>query len=556
MQSNHIIETEERASKRLIAAVFVFFFLLNILTSGGHLDWWDGMEAFLVTESMAIRNSVKLHPDSPTLEQVPFDVRYTIYSNKVIQTGNSSLDRNTIPLEPVYTVRSILLSAVGVPFYHLALALSVPPIELVGLLVNSFLISLTSLVVFCFSREVFRSNGIAFSLSLVYGVCSFVWPYHTSFWTQPLQGLTLISSLYFLYIAIHHRVVRQHSRSQTTSPSSYEKFRFKGRSHLIILAGFILGLAIISHPSSLIFVPGFVIYAFISLKGKHPKGLFIWFLTSLLITSLFVGLTNYWRFGSFTEFGYGYFASLETHNGWAGLIGLLLSPGAGLVFFFPISVMVILAAKYMYSANRGLLLICSYVIIANWLHVGTLSFGSEPYSWSGAIAWGPRYFVPILPFIVIILGQLLSSIKVMRESRSKMILKISVIGLIVVGFYVNLVGTLVWYQYGIVYAWDKDQLAKFPNSIDIITWNPYYSPIVLHTKALLTDYVSTILPEKYEKTSWYWMTYGLAPCSYDNYIFCKFGIVMVIIVSMLIILTGVFILKQIGKEKRTQTMIH
>ena len=144
----------------------------------------------------------------------------------------------------------------------------------------------------------------------------------------------------------------------------------------------------------------------------------------------------------------------------------------------------------------------------------------------------------------------------MRESRSKLILKVSVIGLIVVGFYVNLVGTLVWYQYGIVYAWDKDQLAKFPNNIDIITWNPYYSPIVLHTKALLTDYVSTILPEKYENTSWYWMAYGLAPCSYDSYIFCKFGIVTVILLSMLTILTGIFILKRIGKEKRTKTIIH
>ena len=390
MQSKRTVKTENGASKSLIAAVFLFFFLLNILTSGGHLDWWDGIEAFLVTESMAIRNSVKLHPDSPSLEQVPFDVRYTVYSNKVIQTGNSSLDRDTIALEPVYTVRLILLSAVGVPFYLLALVLSVPPIELVGLLVNSLLIALTCLVIFCFSRKIYRSSGIAFSLSLIYGVCSFVWPYHTSFWTQPLQGLTLISSLYFLYIAMNQRGVHQHTLMQPTSPLSYEIFRFKGRSLFYHIGWFFLGSGYFFTPVSLIFVPGFIIYAFISLKGKPAKGLFIWFLTSLLITSLFVGLTNYWRFGSFTEFGYGYFASLQTHNGWAGLIGLLFSPGAGLVFFFPISVMVILAAKYMYSANRGLLLICSYVILANWLHVGTLSFGSEPYSWSGAIAWGPR----------------------------------------------------------------------------------------------------------------------------------------------------------------------
>lgn len=43
-------------------------------------------------------------------------------------------------------------------------------------------------------------------------------------------------------------------------------------------------------------------------------------------------VVNYLRFGSLTEFSYGYFASLATHDGWTGLIELLASPGAGLVF--------------------------------------------------------------------------------------------------------------------------------------------------------------------------------------------------------------------------------
>ena len=63
-----------------------------------------------------------------------------------------------------------------------------------------------------------------------------------------------------------------------------------------------------------------------------------------------------------------------------------------------------------------------------------------------------------------------------------MILKATIIGLAALGVFVNLVGTLVWYQYGIIYGWDKEQLHQFTNNIDIMTWNPYYSPIVLHTK--------------------------------------------------------------------------
>jgi hypothetical protein len=536
--------------KRLIVAIFGFFFLLNILMSGGHLDWWDGTEAFLVTESMVLKHSAKLHPDSPTLEKLPFDVRYTVYSNKVIQTGNNSLDKETIPLEPVYTVRSIFLSAVGVPFYYLALALSVPPITVIGLVVNSMVIALTTVVIFCFAREVYGSNGISLVLSLIFGICSFVWPYHTSFWTQPLQGLTLISGTYFLYKTIHY-YDRSNQRSQIVSSSSLagnKENSSKKRTSLVILGGLLIGLSIFAHPSSVIFVPGFILYTYASLR-RTRKRLIVFFLAALFITLFFAGLINYWRFGSFTEFGYGYFASLETHNGWAGLIGLLFSPGAGLIFFFPISILLILATKYMYSRNRGLLLICAYVIIADWLHVGTLSFGSEPYSWSGAIAWGPRYLVPVLPFITIILGQLLSHLTEIKDRKKKLIFKTSVIGLAVLGFYINLVGTLVWYQYGIVFGWDKEQLSKLTNNIDIITWNPYYSPIVLHSKALISDFVSTIHPERYLNSSWYWMSYGLAPCSYDIYILCEFGIVSFITLSIPIVLMGAFILNQIRKER-------
>ena len=110
-------------------------------------------------------------------------------------------------------------------------------------------------------------------------------------------------------------------------------------------------------------------------------------------------------------------------------------------------------------------------------------------------------------------------------SKRRLFLKILIIILCVAGVYVNLVGTLVWYQYGIMYGWSKDQLWKNNENMEIMTWNPYYSPIILHTKALLSDFVSQIHPEGYVNTTWYWTDYGLAPCSYDLYIYCKFGII-------------------------------
>jgi hypothetical protein len=200
----------------------------------------------------------------------------------------------------------------------------------------------------------------------------------------------------------------------------------------------------------------------------------------------------------------------------------------------------------MYRQNKGLFFLSAYIIVATWLDVGTLSFGFEPFSWSGAIAWGPRYLIPVLPFITLVLGSLFIHLKKLPSKR-RLFLKIPIIILCVAGFYVNLVGTLVWYQYGIIYGWDKDLLFKYNDNMEIMTWNPYYSPIVLHTKALLSDFVSQIHPEKYANTAWYWTAYGLAPCSYDLYIFCKFGIVPLLLLCAAIATLAILIMMRINK---------
>jgi hypothetical protein len=515
---------------KLVLLIFVFFFLIYVVSSGGHFDWWDGTEAFLVTESMALKNTAKLDPLVPSVKELKFYINYTVYANKGLQGGNNT-DPSTTILEPVYTVRSLLLSALAVPFYYLGLVLTVSPIVTVGLLVNSLFISLTSVVIFCISVEVHRSKRIGFLLSLIFSVCSFVWPYNTTFWVQPLQGLTLaLAALFIIKIQHYNRSFLCH---YTVLGNDRKRVYFGA------LASLFLGLSVFAHPTSLIFVPAFLIYSFFSVMRHKIKNSII-FVAILSLVLFSIGLVNYARFGSFTEFGYGYFSSLATHDGWRGLIGLLVSPGAGLLFYFPLAILLPLGAKYMYKENKGLFFLCGYIIVANWIYVGTLSFGSEPVAWSGGIAWGPRYLIPVLPFIMIILGNIF-----LHLNRKRAFLRITVIALCVAGFYVNLSGVLIWFQYGLMYGWQKEGLAAYPNSLDIMAWHPFYSPIVLHTKAILADYVSSIIPAQYLNTSWYWATYGNAPCPYDLYIYCEYGIVPVIIISLSLIVIAALVVTRI-----------
>ena len=508
-------------NKSLIFSVFFFFLIINLISTGGHTDMWDGMVTFLLAESMATKQSAKLHPDIPTIsnseprDSVRTMIHYEVQNYMIVTGKYADWIQQSMALEPIYSSRSLLLPAMSIPFYYAALAVLLPPIFVIPLFVNSFIIALTSLVIFCFSLEIYNSRKIAFILSLIFTGCSFILPYNTSLFPQPLQTLLVITAAFFIIKSLHFH---------SSFICNYTKFKIddnKKALYFASLGGLFLGLSVFAHPTSIIVIPGFVVYSIFSMR--HNKKSLISFLLTLSIALFFMGLVNYLRFGSFTEFGYGsYFGTLSYNVGWTGLPGLLASPGKGLIFYFPIVFLLPLALKYMYRENKWLFFLIVYIISVHWLYFGTLG-DTESRFWSGAIAWGPRYLVPVLPFITLAFGTLLA-----RFKQSRLLLKASLLILCILGFIINLPGTLVWSEYGTIYAWDKEGLNRFPDSLEVIAWNLNYSPIILHTKVLMDDYVHKIYAEQYLNTGWHYITYGLAPCSYDLYIFCKFGIIPVV----------------------------
>jgi hypothetical protein len=506
---------------------------------------WDGMLTFLLSESMATKQIAKLHPDIPAITNSSLldPVRLMTLrevQNYMVVTGKYEewvqqfraleseypskyvhLIQQSISLEPVYSGRSLLLAATSVPFYYVAQAISLPPILVIPLLVNSLIISLTSLVVFCFSLEIYSSKKIAFLLGLIFTVCSFILPYNTSLFPQPLQSLLIITAAFFIVKSLHIR----------TSPSSIYTLKISNQKKSIFFAslgGICLGLSVFAQPTSIIVIPGFVVYSIFSMR--HNKKSLISFLLAMSIVLFFMGLVNYIRFGSFTEFGYGsHFGTLSynAYGGKTGLVGLLASPGKGLIIYFPIVILLPLALKYMYRENRWLFFLIIYIVLVHWLYFGSLD-DRESRFWSGAIAWGPRYLIPVLPFITLAFGTLLA-----RFKRGRLSLKVSILAVCIAGFIVNVPGILVWSEYGTVYAWDREGLSASPGSMEAIAWNPNHSPIISHIRVLMDDYVHEINPAQYLHTSWHYITYGLAPCSYDLYIYCKFGIAP--IVTLLVI---------------------
>ena len=534
-----------QTNKELILYVFIIFLIINFISSGGHTDLWDGMVTFLITEGMALEQTAQLDPKIPSISNTSIPImmsgflHWEVQNNKVITGKYFEWVSMSSPIEPVYTSRALLLPAISVPFYFLSTLLSVNAVSLIAFTVNSIIIALTGLVIFCFSLDLYGSRRLAFILGLVFTGCTFILPYNTSLFPQPLQALCIVSGVFFLYKVRHNRpsFICVFTRNIKTAHAKTVYF-YCG------LAGLFFGLSIFASPTSGLFLPAFVICSFIYLR--HNKKLILCFLLTLGGLLIIAGILNYLRFGSFSEFGYGsQYGNLSLNTGWMGLPGLLLSPGKGLLFYFPPIVLLPLAIIFAYRQNFGLSFITIYVLGVAWLYFGTIDINDQSRFWSGAIAWGPRYLIPTLPLVVIMLGGL---IRYPRKPKTKRLMKVFLTLSCVAGFIVNLGGVLVWTEYGLIYGFEKERLGS--NADEITTWDPKYSPIISHMKMLSEDYVSGIPVQDYKNTGWGYATYGLAPCQYDLYILCKFGIVPMVILSGTAILLVTIILKRDRNEIR------
>lgn len=488
-------------SKKIIVYVFIFFLLINFVSTGGHLDSFDGGFYYLVAENMFLNHSIKLDPTSPGVQKLDYD--YNIKNYLRVWVPNSYDDYVNGIKHPFYMPGGVLGPALAVPWYAISSVLKIEPTQFVPFFTNSVILSLTSLVLFLLGSELFSSRKIGFVIALVFSITSFIWPYNTSFFLQPAIALTLISSIYFL--------IRADKNNKIFNSA---------------LSGILLGLSVLIHPSSILLVPGFLAYGILKLRSYRPVVLF---LTTTILTSLVQFVINYYKYGSFTNFGYGGFENASTHTDWMGLFGLLFSPGWGLIFYVPLAILLPLSFYKMYKVNKGLFMLSSYSFVVIWIFFGTQQ---TPF-WSGFGCWGPRYFIPFLPLASISLGYLL----VNMQRRS--ILWFSFIILSICGFIVNLLGSLVWYFTGYIYVWDLEGFVSKKNSFDYWTWVPQYSPIVEHVKVLVTNFGAQI-PSPITKT---------IGCNVDIFTYCTGGITPVVILLILITILGFLILRNIKNTK-------
>jgi len=281
--------------------------------------------------------------------------------------------------------------------------------------------AISTAILFAICRTYNFSIKIAITVAFLYGFTTMAWAYSSTALSVTLVSMTVLLSFYF-----------------------YRKFVKNQNFFSLIFCGFSLGASVLVRYDSFIIVVIILVFLIGTILRNKSK---LKNLTCLLIPLFFCAIIfmgiNYIQFGTFleysfkTESGYGLGPTSPIH---VGVFGLLFSPGAGLFIFSPILFTIFVSFFDFYKKDKSSFLIFSAYFVSMLVFFGNLE------TWHGFVSWGPRYLLPVIPFLLIPLA---ASI----EKRNSIGFRFLVIVLGAIGAFFSLIWLIQdvsWFTWGVM----------------------------------------------------------------------------------------------------------
>ena len=307
---------------------------------------------------------------------------------------------------------------------------------------------------------------------------TFLWPNSRTFFAEPLVTLCLLASFYLIFRAFSH-----------PANSSVEQRRAQVR---LLISGILFAAALAVKVQYAPAILAFLVYLLLRARrrttndgrrttnggsnqnskfkiqnSKWVAPVFVW-LAGLTLGLLPLFWYNATAFGNPFSPGYGTnFKDFQTPL-FEGAYGLLLSPGKGVIWYaLPLLISLMGLARFArrHRAEMAFIAVLTVTLV--------VVFGSYS-TWHGDGAWGPRYLVPLLPFV------LLPALPSIQRNTGKAISRFTfhvsrfriaplfISAIVALGFMVNLVGMLVNFDTYLNVGYDGQ--TRY--------WMPYASPIL------------------------------------------------------------------------------
>lgn len=285
--------------------------------------------------------------------------------------------------------------------------LNILPSAFFSVVLNSFLMALTVLIFFDFCYLLANSLKKSFISSILLGNATILWAYSSNFWTQPIVTFCIFTAFYFLF-----------------------RFQKENNIKYLLLAGFFAGYSYISRYASLLSLPLFVLYL-ISARWKEKKPIVkpLAIFSIPLFIILFIQMYwNFYRFGSPFDLGFNrLFLSSKFLIPY--LTWFLFSLSRSILVFSPPLILGLLGLRKIFNEHKLEFLIIAGIPSVFLIFYSLFGFG---ISIEGT-AWGPRYLVPITPFL------LLPACLFIAEVKWKKILTVSTL---TIGAFIQLMAIL------------------------------------------------------------------------------------------------------------------
>lgn len=408
--------------------LFILLLILYLTTLGGQFFISDGAAMFATTQSLVEYGSWTVAPN-PGLPQVIPGADGQFYS--MYDPGQP------LAAIPFYVIGRLLAGLPGGDVYALT--------TLVVSLLPQIATALSGLVLYRILKRLFDAENPALLTVILWGTGTLVWPYSKFFFPEALLTLCLLLAFYALLQAGTWRWAA-------------------------VLAGAALGYAFAIRASALIYA--LLLLGFIFIQGRtggHRWTLrdYALFVAGLIPFGLLFLWHNHLRFGD--PFTSGYQGQGFTTPFSVGLVGLLFSPGRSLFIYVPLLIPALSLCLFRLWRERRDLAVFTLAMLLT-----PLIFYASWWTWHGGWSWGPRFLVPALPFLMLPVGFVLSRTVIPRWF----------LGLILLGWFVgllvNIAGATVDFNpyFAAVTQGDYSREA-------LIWYDPAYSPIIAHWRALL-----------------------------------------------------------------------
>jgi len=315
---------------------------------------------------------------------------------------------------------------------------------------NAAIVGGTCSLLYLLLRVLGFSAWTSVGWALACGLASPMLHYSGTFWSEPLAALACTGTGWAL---------ARHAES--------------GRHRDLVYMGGFFGLLVATKIALGILVFPLLLALWCSRSWVLPQAFrsALWFSIGAAPGILLTGLYNHVRLGAPWNTGYSPQVDAWTSSLWEGLPGLLISPGRGLLWHFPLVVVAVWGIRHCRGSARSLAvfgmagLAALMVLYCRW------------WDWGGSWCWGPRFLVPMLPLLFIPIAAGWEASKNQSRRPIKAVLGLS--GLVALnGILVNPHDYYQWMKALFRSQQEAFEVMGIHHFFELLYWDWHFAPLV------------------------------------------------------------------------------